>query len=146
MKFNLTEISESEFKLSRASLLFTDDVANHRFALLGNEFKLAWHSDSIDPVVTEVKPGVFGVGIDLNFAVLKNESVLLNIPLESYFLSVEKLKDRLFVATQLEVIELNSDYSVKRSYALPDFFEKIAEDDQGIVIHCMNREKVKIGE
>ena len=69
----LNKITKEEFEIRKDQVLFNDKIVNNRFAIITNgtnSFKIAWYSDLIDPVITEITTDIYCIGIDQNFAII----------------------------------------------------------------------------
>jgi len=150
MDILLKYLSKEEFETNETSLLFQDQVTNRRFALISyknHRFRLAWHSDLIKPLITEINPGIFSVGIDRNFAIINFNLGIVQVVLNLfyYFLDVQIFEKNIYIATELEVIKVDGiDFIVLGTYALPDFFEKMVFENHSLKIECAGNTSVEI--
>lgn len=142
MKTVIKEISESQFNDSNTVLLFKDETSNRKFGLLdeGVRFKLAWHSDSISPTITEIKPQLLGIGIDQNFAIVDvaNPTPLLKLTLDYPYCTTEIFGGHIFVTSQLEIIKIDMNtWSVIQRYDLPEYYESMRPKGNGYEVQCI---------
>ncbi len=138
----MKEISENEFTASPAELLFKDDdIFNRKFSLLqGTNYKLAWQSDLLSPAITEIKPFIFAIGIDQNFAIVdtSNSTIPLKLTLDDFFCTTKIFGGVLFVASQLQLIKIDlQTYSITKKYDLPEFYDSMNVKGIGYEVHFM---------
>jgi hypothetical protein len=143
----LKYITELEFIDTNVSLLFQENerIFNRKFALLNFDksiFKIAWQSDSIEPEIIEISANIYSVGVDQNFAVINvsDGSIILKLELFYFFYSVYKLLNRIFIVTELEIIELNAiTFQVLAEFGLPEIFSEMSINGSNIIeVKCMD--------
>ncbi len=150
MNILLEKISEESFNNLTSKVLFNDSTTSRCFGEINGaptKFRLGWQSDLIDPVISELVPGIFGVGIDQNFAIadFNTGNELLNLNLDYSFLTLQKFEESLFVISELEVIEIDlSNFTVINTHALPDLYQDIEKKDGYFEISCEGGFVVKI--
>jgi hypothetical protein len=150
MKTALSLITESDFNKENNLIIFQDKVANHRYAQLkhgNNSFRLAWHSDSITPVISEIRNNIFSIGIDQNFAIIdfENDKILLNLDFLSFFYYTELLDNFIYIITELEIIKVDTiNFKVLETIGLPDIFREMTIMDDKILIQCFDDRIVEI--
>lgn len=152
MKNQFNIISEKEFNsFSNYPILFQDrEMFNRSFGLLNSDkqiYRIAWHSNTINPLINELKDNICSVGVDQNFAIIdfNKKKVILNLNLFYNFFTVKNIKERIFIITELEIIELNNnDFQVISHYDLPDIFEEMTINGEFIDVLCMENIKIRI--
>lgn len=152
MKNQFKIVSEKEFNsFSDYPILFQDKgIFNRSFGLLlshKQSYRIAWHSDTINPLIQELNTNICSVGIDQNFAIIDFDKikVILNLKLSYNFFTVKVIRERIFVVTELEIIELNNnDFQVVCHYDLPEIFEQMNINGEFIDVLCMEDVKIII--
>jgi hypothetical protein len=150
MEPNFKNISSKEFNQENASMLFTDKVSNRCFGIFTNgklTFRVAWHSDTIEPEVTEIATNIYVIGIDQNFVIvdLNNGQVLLKLELAYNFFGIQLIDNNIFVITELELIQINKNtFEVIKEHALPDFFKELEQVDDRLQVKCVGDEIINI--
>lgn len=138
----ITELVETDFNKSKFPTLFSDERTNRVFALISYgdyAFKLAWQSDLIRPLVTEVAKEICTVGIDQNFAIVNfnTGSIVLKIVLDYLFYDVKVYDGYIYVVTELEVIKISQGaFEVIGRYDILDIFEEIQFKNNEVQIRC----------
>ena len=148
----LKYITELEFIDTDIPLLFQEkeSIFNRKFALLNfdkSSFKIAWQSDSIEPEIVKISANIYSVGVDQNFAVIDvtDGSIILKLELFYFFYSVYKLLNRIFIVTELEIIELNAlTFQVLAEFALPEIFSEFSLNGSNIEVKCIDGTGVAI--
>lgn len=142
MNILLEPITVDEFK--KSIQLFSDPKTDRRFLKIKagkSEYSIGWRSDLLNPVILEVTPHVFVVGIDQYFAVVDYEKkeILLKINLEFNLYDIRLVNRRLFVLTELEIIEISiTNWQVIQVYSLPDYFQEIIILDGLVKAKCVD--------
>jgi len=151
MSVRLENVTRGDFKYNNCPILFEDANANNRFALITKgkySYRLAWHSDLINPVILEINSNVVSIGVDQNFAIIdfNNNSILFNLNLIYNFLNVFLFKDWIFIVTELEIIKVGKNiFQVLEEYALPDLFEEIFFKGDRIEVRSADNNIIEIG-
>jgi hypothetical protein len=137
----LKKITKEDFNKSDLPELFNDHRTSRSFGELSsglNGFKFAWQSTIVEPLITEVDPSIYAIGIDQNFAIvnLNNSKTFTNLNLTYNFLTTILTEKDIFVCTELEVIRLRhgDSYELLSSHPLPDLFEELIFEDDGVKI------------
>lgn len=142
MSILLEPITEEEFK--KSAQLFNDPKTDRRFLKVTagkSEYAIGWRSDLLKPVILEVLSNVYIVGIDQDLAVVDYEKsiVLLKIALSFNLYDIQFVNGRLFILTELEVLEISiTSWQVIRTYLLPDYFQEILIVDGSIEAKCVD--------
>jgi hypothetical protein len=146
----IKEIAENDFYNSKNPLLFESDGLNRKFALISNNdvhYIIGWQSDLVNPKVFELTRCDTSIGIDLNFAIIDfcQNKVLAKMELAFNFIDIVKVKNRLFLITELEVLELEAEnYSVINTFLLPDIIEEIIVTEDIIKLRCADGKDVRL--
>ncbi|MFV5700155.1 hypothetical protein ACM55H_17485 [Flavobacterium sp. ZT3R17] len=141
MRVNILHIEEKEFKKLNVPTLFNDNNTSRCYATINYlqySYKFSWQSDIIQPKETEIKNGVYAIGIDQNFAIIdfNINAVILNLRLDYLFCDTKIFKNFIYLITELEIIKIDIFTLEKiKEYALPDIFEEINFDDK-IRVNC----------
>ncbi len=144
---NLVEIQKGDFDTIKSPLLFKEEKANNCFAIISgnnNEFKLAWNSNTMKPIMKRMQANIYGIGIDQHFAIinLSEGCVELVLDLDYNFFDFEIYNNKVLVITELEIVALElTNYQSKQEYALPDIFENIEMANGMIKVWCLNCEE-----
>jgi hypothetical protein len=144
------EITENDFDNSKYPLLFKSDGLNRKFALISNNdinYIIGWQSDLVNPKVFELTRCHVLIGIDLNFAIIDfcAAQVLSKMELTFNFIDIIKMKNRLFLITEMEVLELGTEkYNIINTCLLSDIIEEIIVTEESIDLRCINGEKVRL--
>jgi hypothetical protein len=144
LTFSIQTIEKQAFNQLHVPILFHDPPTSKVFSTVRfqqNEFKFAWQSDLIKPEINEVSPGIYSIGIDLNYVVVDFNSgkILCTVNLSSFFVVSLALTEFILIITQLEVIQLNKQgFAIQRTYALPDIFDRVAFNDGKVEIFSVD--------
>lgn len=152
MNSEIKIINENEYNsFSKYPILFQDkEIFNRFYGLFMAKnigYRIAWYSDIVNPVINEWDDDIYSIGIDQNFAIIdfKKTEVLLNLKLSYNFYTIKNIKERIFIITELEIIELNKeDFQIKFHYELPEIFEEIIVDGNFIEVLCFGDLKIRI--
>lgn len=138
----LIKITTGDFNESKIPLLFSETKANNNCAIITDgitKYRLAWHSDMIDPVILRITYGIYGIGVDQHFSIINFEKkeIPCTLNLMYNFLNAEIFDEWIFIITELEIIKMDKNsLGVLAEYALPDFFEEIQFSYDGIKVSC----------
>lgn len=151
MRVAMSHIPKDEFYSLRLPVVFNDKSTSRSFgviAIAGKPcFKMAWQSDLVEPVITEIRNDVVSIGIDQNLAIVNftTNAILLNVELTYNFLTTEVLNERILMATELEVLEINStSFEILHTYLLPDLFEEFVFENGTAEVRCAGNIVVNI--
>ncbi|OQP43335.1 hypothetical protein A4H97_34055 [Niastella yeongjuensis] len=142
MSVLLETITEEEFK--KSVQLFNDTNTDRRFLKIKagkSEYAIGWRSDLLKPVILEILSNVYIVGIDQDVAVVDFEKniILLKIDLSFSLYDIQFVNGRLFVLTELEVLEMSiTSWQVVQTYLLPDYFQEILIVDGSLKAKCVD--------
>jgi hypothetical protein len=142
MAAQLENITEEKFNKLNWPILFNDETTSRCFGIISNgeqNFRLAWQSDLIQPVITEIRSSIYGVGIDQDYAIVNfaTNTVELKLNLTYNFFCASVFGEILFIVTELEVVKLNVvTFEVVQYYGLPSHCEEIIVRDSGLEIKC----------
>jgi hypothetical protein len=112
-----------------------------------NTYTLAWHSDLLLPKVISIPPKFIAIGIDQKFSVLDCNSAdtVLNLSLDYNFSKVEVFQNSLFIATELEIIEVQTaDWKIVSRIILPSFFEEFININKFLKVRCIDGEVIDL--
>jgi hypothetical protein len=150
MSIDIREISESEYQKLNVPVLFEDELTNRTFATASDGrhvVKFGWQSTMIKPMAIKVRDNIYGIGIDLNFAIVDFDDgkIRLQLSLDHFFYDVVTKKKFVIIITELEVIQVGvDDLEVIKKYELPDYFKELKFTEQGITITCIGSETIDI--
>lgn len=151
MKVFLKKIEEKDYNKMESKILFSDKVSNKCFGVINNgiiEYRLSWYSDLVEPVITNLSPNVYSIGIDQNFAIIdfEKELILLKSNLDYNFINVKILFGFIYLITELEITKLDRiTFNKLEEYGLPDFFEEIILQNNHIIVKCLGDLSISIG-
>lgn len=145
------EITKIEFNALNELTLFkeADDRANNHYAIISDGMyglKFSWNSE-IEPVIIEVKPKVYSIGIDQHFAVVdfSSNTILLNLNLFYNFYDTKIFKEWIFIISELEILKVSRlDFNIIETYELPDFFSDIEFKGEVAEIRCSGGEIIQL--
>ncbi|MBB5648931.1 hypothetical protein [Pedobacter cryoconitis] len=145
------EITKIEFNALNELTLFkeADDRANNHYAIISDGMyglKFSWNSE-IEPVIIEVKPKVYSIGIDQHFAVVdfSSNTILLNLNLFYNFYDTKIFKEWIFIISELEILKVSRlDFNIIETYELPDFFSDIEFKGEVVEIRCSGGEIMQL--
>ena len=129
-----------------------DDSHNDSYRIYGKLVegnfyaKIAWSSDLLQPEFLKIYPKVYAIGIDQNFAIYDFEKKhrIMYLDLMFLFCEMVKVNQKLFIATELEVIVVDlEDYNIIDTISLPDMYDKIEINCDQIDIHCLENILIK---
>ena len=152
MNSEFKHITEIEYQHISLPILFQNRYTNRRFGLIEDKevgFKLAWQSDLIEPDFLKLSEEQYLIGVDQNFAVVDFSSmeVLIKIPLASNYLASDIMNDKVFVSSELEVLQLSlEDFRIMNRYLLPDVFENIRTNKGELFVSCMDGSSHKLSD
>lgn len=146
MKQSVQLISKEEYD-KIGNILFENSDSRCFAKLIAGEktYTLAWRSDLLLPKVISIPPKFIAVGIDQKFSVLdcNNADVLLNLELDYNFSKAEAFQSSLFIAAELEIIEVQrADWKIADQIMLPSFFEEFIYINESLKIKCIEGEIV----
>ena len=150
MNVILKNLTKEEFNNNKNPILFKDEIANNRHALITNSklaFLMAWHSDLIEPVISEIRDSIVSVGVDQNFAIVdfKNNCIPLNLNLSYNFLDASIFRSWIFIITELEIIKADrNSFQILNEYGLPDLFQNILFKEDRIIVKCAEDISIEI--
>ena len=144
MTFDIIE--EQTYKDLACDSIFEDsqDAYNRKFGIITEGTimaKIAWTSDLLQPIFMEIFSKIFAVGIDQNFAIydFNTSHRLLFISLDFLFFETIKFKHYLFVATEFEIIVIDTQqWCVIYTIPLLDIYKKLVITGNNIEIYCLN--------
>ena len=145
----LTKLTESSFDKYNNDIIFQDDVSNRCYAIIEDEkfvFRLAWHSDLIEPVISELSEKIISIGIDQNFAIVDfgTGTISLKIRLPYNFLDARVFNQWVFVITELEILCIDKQhFQILNEFPLPEFFEEMQFETTHIIVKCAENVTVK---
>jgi len=145
------EVTKIEFTTINELTLFkeADDRANHHYAIISDgmySFKFSWNSD-IEPVIIEVRPKVYSIGIDQHFAVVdfSSNTILLNLNLFYNFYTTKIFEVWIFIISELEILQVSMlDFNILETYDLPDYFSDIEFKGEVAEIRCLGGEIMQL--
>ena len=108
--------------------------------------KIAWSSDLLLPQFLDLSSKIYAIGIDQNFAIYDFEKKyrIMYLDLRFLFCEMVKVNQKLFIATELEVIVVDlEDYNIIDTIPLPDMYDKIEINCDQIDIHCLENILIK---
>lgn len=108
--------------------------------------KIAWSSDILLPQFLDLSSKIYAIGIDQNFAIYDFEKKhrIMYLDLMFLFCEMVKVNQKLFIATELEVIVVDlEDYNIIDTISLPDMYDKIEINCDKIDIHCLENILIK---
>lgn len=145
MKVEFKAINESDFKIMDSALIFNTEHSRC-YGLIFNEeisFKFGWQSEIVFPKINQISKNVYSLGIDLNFAIIDFEknNIISNLLLDYFFYETKLFEDFLYIITELSIIKIELiTFKVIETFPLPDYFEGIIFDKNGIEVKCSNDE------
>ncbi|MGP1492277.1 MAG: hypothetical protein ACTTJJ_02595 [Prevotella fusca] len=89
---------------------------------------------------------IYAIGIDQNFAiyVFEKKQRIMYLDLMFLFCEMVKFNQKLFIATELEVIVVDlEEYNIIDTISLPDMYDKIEINCDKIDIHCLENILIK---
>lgn len=118
---------EHDYARRFCALLLTDQ---------GAELAISWRSNGIEPIVIpDLARRLAWVGVDQRVACVRlNGSVVFSIGLDGNLLKIELLPDLVAVLTDISVVMVNPDFSIRRVVDLPDLPIGVEPTDQGYVV------------
>lgn len=144
----IRKYTEKEFNNSDSLLLFKANEYSKVYAeltLCGSTFRVSWASDQILPCCYRIRDDIYGVAVDQNFAILnvKTMEVLLRLNLDAYFMTMQLQGSLVYLATELEVIAIDSKtFAVINRTHLPDIFKKFDFNGSIFKAICMDQTEV----
>ena len=129
-----------------------DDLHNDFYRKYGkiihanSYIKIAWSSDLLLPQFLYLSSKKYAIGIDQNFAIYDFEKKyrIMYLDLRFLFFEMVKVNQKLFIATELEVIVVDlEDYNIIDTISLPDMYDKIEINCDQIDIHCLENILIK---
>jgi hypothetical protein len=144
-KILLEIISPDKFNTIQFKI-FEDILLNRVFGIIRyekKEYGIAWQSDILSPVITEISDGIYSIGVDQNFAIVNFniDKIEFNTTLTYNFCNSYIYKEDIYIISELEVIKMNvQTFEIQDCYALPDIFEEIFFENNHLEITCMNYE------
>ena len=108
--------------------------------------KIAWSSDLLLPQFLDLSSKKYAIGIDQNFAIYDFEKKhrIMYLDLMFLFCEMVKVNQKLFIATELEVIVVDlEEYNIIDTISLPDMYDKIEINCDKIDIHCLENILIK---
>jgi hypothetical protein len=149
MKPNLKFISREKFETSRKQL-FSDARTDRCFAEIitdVNVYTIAWRSDLIIPVLIELSPEVFAVGVDQKFIIVnfKNDIVKLNLELKTNLYDIRKFNEAIFVIAEMEIYKIDMlECKVIKTHHLPDYFKELRTENEILRVICLDGSIIEI--
>jgi hypothetical protein len=146
----ISEIKESEIGGYFFENDFSDRKTDRRFIVISikeKNYLIGWQSDLIEPKIQKIELfSLISIGIDLKLIIIdyKNNKVLINQPLNYFFLSFFLHNTKLIVATELEILLIDLRSMEIRSEGLPDNFDSLTFEKEKILITCVDESKVYI--
>lgn len=140
----LKNLTEEDFDKLNLPILFGDSFTNKRFAIVTNgqqSFRLAWRSNLIDPIITEISLNVFGVGIDQYYSIVNftTGGIELMLSLTYNFDCAAVIGKTLFIITELEIVVVNTiTFEVVAERGLPNSFQEMSITNNVLEITCMD--------
>ena len=143
-------IDHNTYKESDFEAIF-DDLHNDLYRKYGkiihanSYIKIAWSSDLL-PQFLYLSSKIYAIGIDQNFAIYDFEKKhrIMYLDLMFLFCEMVKVNQKLFIATELEVIVVDlEDYNIIDTISLPDMYDKIEINCDQIDIHCLENILIK---
>jgi hypothetical protein len=150
MAVSLIKLTRTEYYSFNNLALFDDNLNSRCYGVITdgqNDFRLAWQSDLIEPILTQVEANVFSIGIDQDFAVVdfSKNIVLFRLRLIYNFIFTQLFKASIFVITELEIIKIDTaNYKISNEYALPESFEDIITLKDSLKILCAEGKYIEI--
>ena len=150
MSIVLLNITKEDFLQSMYPIVFDDSGFNRRFAVVSNGtigYRIAWGSTLIDPIIVELEPSIFGLGVDQHFAILdfSRNRIVAVLQLDYNLSMILSLLDSVFVVTEQKILRLSkSDYRVLKEYDTPDIVEDVESVGDKLVVTCLNGKEMSI--
>jgi len=144
MNATLRPISEEYFLALDAPGLFYDGRMKQCFGLVeygALAWGLAWSSELVAPVITQISQSIHSVGIDLNFAILDLAAgaVLYQRVLDYWYFRTIVLGGYILIIHELGIVQVDmATFTEVAEWPLPDIFEDIKADGTGMVVTCMD--------
>ena len=138
-----TLLSKEDFLRSDASSLFQDEKFDRKFMkikVLSACFKFSWGSDLIEPMVSVFDDHLLCIGVDLNFIIysLREKKLVLSLSLYDFFYELINLKNKIFVATELHVYEIDTISFEVKTLVLPEIFSHFSLTGGKLEAICIN--------
>ena len=146
MDIDFFEVTESDYSKLDRPILFEDVTADRAFAVISdgeNQYKFGWQSPLVKPKLVPVSGPFWSIGIDLTFVVVDFDKglVCLRLDLNSFFHDAKVSGGAVYVATTMEIIQIDIDsLVVVKTYDLPDSFETFEIDEMSLAVKCVNGE------
>jgi hypothetical protein len=146
-----SRISKEEAVNLKMPLLFSevDERLNKNYGKISDEtynFIFSWYSD-IEPIVLEINPNIYSVGVDQHFAIVdfNSNAVLLNLNLFYNFYDTKIINEYFLVITELEIIKVDRiTFKILSKFELPDFFNGLEFENGVLEVTCVGGEIVII--
>ncbi len=144
METLLTMISEENFDQLKCPFIFSRTEFDRSFGIISRGtqmFGISWQSDIVDPVIKQMKPEIYGVGIDLNFVILDflSNSTIFEIHFDSFFIDCLVFETAVYVVTEMTIFEVClKNYKLSYQYDLPDIFVNASTENHRLIIKCMD--------
>lgn len=142
MNFNFIELTFEDFNKLNVPLLFGSEFEARCFGTIKNEkiqYKLAWQSTGIKPLIKYIGNDICSIGVDLFFVIINSATgdIGLNLLLDYFFYDSKVNNEYLYIITELEIIEV-LDSKVFRRISLPDFYSEMEFEEKVLRIRCIN--------
>lgn len=149
MEIVFEKITKDTFDSLNANILFHDSTDRNygKVFYKGTIFKFSWASDLVPPVIKKISDCKYGIGIDFNFSIVDFEqnTILINLIFDYYFLNFIVRKGYLYIANELEIIKLDSNtFKLMETYYLPEIYAGFLIKDSILEVNCLDGNKIII--
>ena len=150
MKKQVKNISKSDFDSLKCLTLFENKLTDKVFAYISDNkicYKYGWSSETVSPIILNVRNNIFLIGIDQNLVVFDfdKEKIELKLELDYFFYDAKIYNKCIYVISELEILKIDiKTTSVINETELPEYFQKIEFINDKAHVYCIDGQKVTI--
>ncbi|HEX8576093.1 MAG TPA: hypothetical protein VF677_07335 [Flavobacterium sp.] len=144
MDIIISQIEETEFNKLNIPILFSDAKTNRCYGIISNHnysYRFSWQSDVVKPNITEVKNGIYAIGIDQNLSIIdfNINSITCSLELTYFFYDTKIFDNFIYIITELEIIKIDIiAFKIIKEYELPDVFKEMVFANNKVRVQCLD--------